>query len=309
MMPVSNAYKSTIIHFYSKTRKISLFLLALFLLLHSAYAAKVHEPPPSKQPVKQAHRLHRVKQSIVKQKKTMTVHKKKILHVVKKKTPIKNAVNNLTKKIPSDVVKVPSTQKHTLVHFVQNLVRNLKFSAYKLGGNRFDARRGVYVVDCSSYVDKILKTVHPRAFAKLVRYSGSVQPTTRDYYHFFNNLTDEPQSYWDTVDDISQLKAGDLLVFRYRDEPENVMKGHIVIVMDQPIRVKDTYRVRISDSAPVRHSHDTRMRRVSGIGIGTMLFKINPKTYQPMAYAWGLNSRWEKNVRFAMARPLELRTG
>lgn len=247
----------------------------------------------------------KTKSTIVKKTTHPTVAQKRIAPLEAKALPKKMLWSS---KIKTYMDLAPTPKRHTIVNFVHQLVENIKYSAYKLGGTRFDARRGIYVVDCSSYVDRILKTVHPRAFARLVHYSGSAKPTTRDFYQFFNNLTDEPQTYWDTVDDISKLRPGDLLVFRYRNEPENITKGHIVIVMDNPQRVNDTYRVRISDSAPVRHSNDTRMRRVSGIGIGTMLFKVHPKTYQPFAYAWGVHSKWEKNVRFAMARPLELRS-
>jgi hypothetical protein len=76
--------------------------------------------------------------------------------------------------------------------------------------------------------------------------------------------------------------------------------------MDKPVQEGNTFKIRIADSAPTGHSRDTRIPSASGIGIGTMLLKVNLKTYQPYAYAWKIGSRWQNNVNFAMARPMNL---
>ena len=47
----------------------------------------------------------------------------------------------------------------------------------------------------------------------------------------------------------------------------------------------------------------------SGIGIGTLQLKVNPKTGEPSAYAWKVGSCWKKNVKFAMARPYDSEAG
>ena len=103
---------------------------------------------------------------------------------------------------------------------------------------------------------------------------------------------------------MDQLRAGDILVLRYMNSHGYQTGGHVVIVMDKPIRDTDVFFLRVADSARSRHSQDTRQRHESGIGIGTMLLKINPKTGQPAAFAWGVGSYWNKNVTFAMARPM-----
>lgn len=194
---------------------------------------------------------------------------------------------------------------HPLVEFVHKMVNTLSYSAYKLGGTYFNSSRGIYILDCSSYVDRILKTIYPQAFSKLVHFSKSTNPTTHDYYHFFTKLKAAPQHYWDPIKSVKKLRPGDIVVFRnIRKKPST---GHIMIVMDKPIANKDMLLLRIADSAPFRHSHDTRLRNVSGIGIGTMLLQVNPETHQPSAYAWTVGSRWKRNVVFAMARPLEIR--
>lgn len=191
-----------------------------------------------------------------------------------------------------------------LVNFVQRMISNLHYSSYKLGGTHFDMRRGVYIVDCSIYVDHILKEVYPHAYSKLVHWSKSKKPTTHHYYHFFNNLSIAPQRYWNPVKHVAQLQPGDILVFRKKKYAGTDRTGHIMIVMDKPVQRNNMFMLRIADSAPYRHSHDTRQRKNSGIGIGTMVVKVNPHTYQPAAYAWTVGSHWKQNVVFAMARPL-----
>jgi hypothetical protein len=190
-----------------------------------------------------------------------------------------------------------------LVDAVHKIIATLRYTAYRLGGTHIDTFHGIYVVDCSTYVDHVLKALYPRAYTSLTSWSRSEKPTSDDYYHYFTNLTDSTQSHWNTIEDVEQLRPGDILVFRFKSKLGNERGGHVMIVMDKPLQQADAFLVRVTDSAPTGHSTDTRMPHVSGIGIGTLLLKVDPKTYQPYAYAWKVGSRWEKNVNFAMARP------
>lgn len=218
---------------------------------------------------------------------------------------IKNPETKLSK-IINHSLELPSLQRaataHHSVDFIHNTVSNLTYSSYKLGGSRFDISRGIYIVDCSSYIDRILKVTHPAAFSRLATWSGNANPTTNDYYHYFQEIADGPQKHWLPIEDIGSLRPGDVIVFRYNQNT----KGHIMILMDKPKRKANTVSIRVTDSAPIGHSQDTRKRRVSGIGIGTMMVKIHPKTSKPYAYAWQIGSPWRKNVAFAMARPVEI---
>lgn len=197
-----------------------------------------------------------------------------------------------------------SSLEQRVVQFVYKTIDTLHYSTYKMGGSRFDTNKGVYIVDCSNYVDQILQAVSPHAYLSLVNSSGSDTPTTQHYYDFFSDLSDDP--YWGRVEDVGKLRPGDIIVFRYKKHRRSVMRGHVMVVMDKPIRVANDFLVRVADSAPTGHSHDTRPAHVSGIGIGTLLLKVNPKTGHPAAYAWRTGSLWKRNVTFAMARPFEI---
>ncbi len=196
--------------------------------------------------------------------------------------------------------------KKNIVAFVQKTVETLHYSSYKLGGSKFDTERGVYVVDCSNFVDRILATVYPNAYSSLVNSTGADNPVTRNYFSFFRDLDDESDGYWNKINGVEELQAGDVLVFRYKNSRGNETGGHVMVVMDKPVHVSDFYFVRIADSAESGHSEDTRHRNESGIGIGTLLLKTNPKTGEPSAFAWGVNSSWNRKVKIAMARPKEM---
>jgi hypothetical protein len=191
------------------------------------------------------------------------------------------------------------------VNFVHRTVATLRYSDYKLGGRKFDPSRGVYIVDCSSFVDHILRRTSPHAYTSLVSATGADTPATQHYYDFFTELSNGPDNFWNKVDAVQELRAGDILVFRYKNHRGYQTGGHVMVVMDKPIRDSDVFFVRVADSAPSRHSQDTRQWNEAGIGIGTLVLKVNPRTGKPAAFAWGLGGLWNKNVNFAMARPLD----
>ncbi len=262
-------------------------------------------------------------------KTSASTHKKKTAHATQKKSPTKktrkknqtrkhnpstaanlhvllNSSRTIESNLPAYMMK-PNEQR--LVNTIYQAVSSLRYSSYQLGGTRIDSERGVYVVDCSGYVDHIINTVFPRAYSSLVNWSGTEKPTSDDYYHYFSDLGSKSANYWNAVDDVGNLRPGDVLVFRNTSQSGYERGGHVMIVMDKPRMESDAYSVRVSDAAPSGHSKDTRPLHTSGIGIGTLLLKVNPNTSQPYAYAWKQGAPWKRNVTFAMARPHDLDFG
>jgi cell wall-associated NlpC family hydrolase len=191
-----------------------------------------------------------------------------------------------------------------MVNLVHSTIATLSYTAYKLGGTHFDRSNGVYVLDCSDYVDHLLQTANPLAYHSLVNSTGTDKPTSAHYYDFFTGLTYKRRHYWNKVEDVKELQPGDILVFRNKRVSHTGASGHVMVVMDKPTRVQNAFIVRVTDSASSGHSQDTRSPHTSGIGIGTMQLKVNPENGHPSAYAWKLGSAWEKRVNFAMARPV-----
>lgn len=197
--------------------------------------------------------------------------------------------------------RLANSIEESLVSFVNKTVETLKYTTYKFGGSRADPLKGIYVLDCSGYVDYSLQEVNPEAYWSLVDASGADKPNSMHYYDFFKNLANNHE-YWNKIEDVEELDAGDILVFRYKNRVGRA-NGHVMIVMDKPIQDDNVFLVRVADSASSRHSEDTRARHRSGIGIGTLLLQVDKKTKQPHAYAWKVDSRWNRNVNIAMGRP------
>lgn len=208
-------------------------------------------------------------------------------------------INNAEK----DERTITQAMKDRLVNFVSHTINNLKYTNYKFGGNHFDASKGVYVLDCSAYVDNVLESIHPDAYFDIVDKLGTDRLTSHDYYTFFRSLSEDGSGSWNAVKKVEELEAGDILVFRYKNKKGRITGGHVMVVMDTPVGDFDTYSVRVADSAPTKHSQDTRYKQ-SGVGIGTLSLKVNPTTGKPYAFAWREGAKWMKNVNFAMARPI-----
>lgn len=210
------------------------------------------------------------------------------------------AVTPFMQAAPSTLPTYGTGQK--LASFVVKTVSSLRYSVYKLGGNRFDLAGGVYIIDCSSYVDHMLNVVSPKAYSSLVDSTGTNHPTSRHYYQFFNSLSAAPKNYWNKIRAVSQLQPGDILVFCYKHMSGHAAPGHVMIVVDKPVKEGEKYIVSVADSACAAHSNDTRSK--SGVGIGKMALKVDPSTDKPVAYAWKEGSNWKDNVNFAMGRPV-----
>lgn len=295
-------------------KKIAIILLAIWIIQpgHLIAATKKTTTHKVSSAVKSSKKIIKPAQKkskkIVAQKKLKLKPKPRPIHrpIRTAQQIVKPASTVVSKNIHSSSIPaylLTSVEKN-LVGFVRNSIESIRYTAYKLGGSKIDPSHGIYIVDCSRYVDHILKYMYPRAYSSLTTWSGTEKPTTDDYYQYFRNLSEDSR-YWNTITDVEDLRPGDILVFRTKNRYGIETSGHIMIVMDKPERNGNIFLVRIADSAPSGHSEDTRRAHASGIGIGNMLLKVNPQTSLPYAYAWKVGSRWETNVSFAMARPVD----
>ncbi len=203
-----------------------------------------------------------------------------------------------------------NTSSVKLTNLAYKTVETLRFSSYKLGGTTFDPTQGIYKIDCSTYINDLLSETNPHAYSTLTNWTQTYKPTTADYYNFIKKLpTDATADYWHKINNVGQLQPGGILVFRNisYNKKHAIGGGHVMIVMSKPIphpSATDIYQVKVADSASSGHSYDTRSPHQSGIGIGTLLLKVDPNTGRPSAYAWRLDDHWRSNALFAMAQPV-----
>lgn len=296
-----------------KIRKILIFLILLSSsIVLSAAPIHKHKKIPHHPHSKLHHKKHYVYKHL---------NNRKPVHPLVLKNNLPNRVvptshsvtqNNIALERPTPPVVHYSllhrswlNAKQNLVGLVHKTVSTLHFSRYKLGGTYFNQLKGVYLVDCSDYVDHLLHNANPRAYFSLLNVSRTEKPTSLDYYDLFSALPDETWRDWQRVNNINELEAGDILVFRFKNLEGRRAAGHVMIVMNPPIIQRpNIFAVRVSDSAPSGHSSDTRPPHKSGIGIGTLFIKVDPDTERPYAYAWKYGAPWRTDSNFAMGRPM-----
>ncbi len=194
-----------------------------------------------------------------------------------------------------------------LVKLVNRTIRDNHYSTYRLGGTYFNLTRGVFIIDCSGYLDKLLQAAEPQAFQQVVKASGTARPNSLSYFNFIKKLPlYTPKQNWYRITKVSELTPGSVLIFRYKNLYGRRAGGHVMIIVSKPKVYKNNsheYIVRVADSTPFPHSRDTRNGRRCGIGEGTMLLHVNNAGY-PNGYAWSVGAHFEHEMKYAMAQPL-----
>jgi hypothetical protein len=163
---------------------------------------------------------------------------------------------------------------------------------------------GVYKTDCSGFANTMVEDATPEAFDQLTDRRDTSRPLAEDYYYLFRSIPYGTTRYdWTRVKKVSELRPGDVLVWKYKYSSSTT--GHVMIVASKPVRDSrwsNVYKVRIADSANSGHGNDNRGKSGSGVGAGEILLRYSTEYGTPYAYAWNLNGIWHTDVSFAMAR-------
>lgn len=194
---------------------------------------------------------------------------------------------------------------NNLVKEVKTVQAKLKYSHYKLGGDVFNLKKGVFLIDCSSYVTNLLQRSVPNAYQQITAYTHTNRPTAMAYYNYFQHLTkDDNSDNWQNVAKVKELKPGDIIAFRYRHKGHRAT-GHVMVVMKspKPTKNKKGYVVRIADSTPYHHSSDTRKHH-GGVGVGNLVLYANDEG-KPISYSWAKGLSPSNKMLINMGRPIE----
>lgn len=189
---------------------------------------------------------------------------------------------------------------HPLIQESENIFGRMTYSAYQHTPVMNDTT-GVYLCDCSDYLNTLLKRSRPDAYRELPNYQKS--PTTKDYYTLFSTLKTRPSagSAWYRIQDVRKLCPGDVVVWRN----ETAGTGHVGLVLSQaainPSRTSEVL-VRIADSTLSPHADDTRAAGDTGIGSGVIGLKIDSKGQAVGMYWRGGVSTMVQPVRVAVGR-------
>lgn len=219
-----------------------------------------------------------------------------------------NYITSPSVKLSSDAVttEIKGTNAGTkLVNYLKNSVAHMRQTRYVFGGSKFDVKTGVYKIDCSGLVNRLVQITCPRAYEVITGARHTGRPTTLDYFDFLGTIPrGSVRANWQNVDSVNHLKPGDILVYRFSGKPKSA-PGHMMIVVEAPKPVMNkagVYCVRVADSANSGHTNDTRKHHSSGVGIGSLMLKTYADNGRPYCMSWKEGSSWGPRVNFAMGR-------
>jgi hypothetical protein len=137
--------------------------------------------------------------------------------------------------------------------------------------------KGIYDMDCSGFVDYLLKRVAPQQYANLPIETGHTQPRAAMYFDLFHGLPGNPMTGWKSIDRLADAERGDIIAWSLEASTQKPGDtGHVVIVASFPILAnKREYQVAVYDSSGIHHEDDSRPKATNGIGKGVITFKVD----------------------------------
>jgi hypothetical protein len=150
---------------------------------------------------------------------------------------------------------------------------------------RVDARRGIYLWDCSGMAAWVLHRAAPRAIAAL----DKQRPVARDFYRAIARAPlGHARGGWQRLAGIADARPGDVIAWLRPQGWSSPNTGHVAFVVERPLEIPNhpgTWAVRIADATSFGHQHDTRAEGQGGYGEGTLLVLTNA-TGEAIAYGW-----------------------
>lgn len=209
-----------------------------------------------------------------------------------------NVMNDLRDEVASD-------GSYDVLVRVDEVLNALTYTVYRDSGEYWSDSKGRYEVNCSRYITRVLDDAVPEALDEIREYFNTSVPRAEDYYSYFKSISKGgTRGRWRRPSEFSDLRPGDLLVWKYKEENDRGTTGHMNFIVSVPQRdtrfSSPVYRVRVSDSARSGHTNDNRGSSGSGVGAGDILVKVD-SSGQPIAYAWSINGNFKTDY-IAMGR-------
>jgi hypothetical protein len=148
-----------------------------------------------------------------------------------------------------------------------------------------DKTAGVFDLDCSGFLDHLLKQVAPQQYAQLPIEQGHTRPRAEVYYQFLVELAQTPKPGWAAVSRLGELRRGDLIAWKKETAAQETGDtGHVMVVGAAPVLLGNgSYRLTVYDSTKSPHDNDTRAPGTDGIGRGDLFFYVNAQD-APIAF-------------------------
>lgn len=172
-----------------------------------------------------------------------------------------------------------------------------------------NARRGIFLFDCSAMAGWVLGKATPRARRTLTG-RQTRRPLARDFYRSIaRRKPGQRRGPWYRVSRMQDARPGDVIAWVRPKWFKSRNTGHVAFILSRPRPNPGPvrgYLVRIADSTRLAHEDDSRRGGKSGYGTGTMLFATDAQG-RPTGYGWyGSVSKpdWIIPTRIAVGRAL-----
>ena len=187
----------------------------------------------------------------------------------------------------------------------QRILKGIKSTEYK-HDTKIDEAKGSYYCDCSGFVGYVLNRTVGKNDHKGPLHNGDSRPVAMEYEKFFATAPREGRGKQPLAAGRAAGRTrgrGDVIAWAHaKPMPGNT--GHVVIVGEKPVVESDgLVRVVVIDSTTKPQVDDTRAAGTSGIGRGTMWFKVD-KEGRPQGYVRGSRKAEAKDEPISIGRAL-----
>jgi hypothetical protein len=178
----------------------------------------------------------------------------------------------------------------------RRVLAHVKTSSYS-HTTHIDESQGLYEVDCSGFVDLVLKAVASKSLSQLDSRRSHKRPLADDYEQTFENAASNPGPAWQNVGRVGDARPGDIIAWKNpaHKTGEHTNTGHVMVIDSRPIEDSSgsryaqnsgtTYRLAVIDSTSSPHGFDTRPEGQSGVGRGTIWLVVD-SAGKPIGYRW-----------------------
>ncbi|HEX4362697.1 MAG TPA: hypothetical protein VH141_34525 [Pseudonocardia sp.] len=163
-----------------------------------------------------------------------------------------------------------------------------------------DAVRGEFYYDCSGFLDYALGRAAPAALRALPVTASAGRPLAQDFEHTLRAGRAGP---WRSVATPADLRPGDVVAWLATPDSRTRDTGHVVIVLDTPVRNPnraDEWLVKVADSTVSPHADDSRGTEADGLGTGTIGLAVDGADHAVGFYWRGGVSKVAKTTEVAL---------
>ncbi|MEH2032303.1 MAG: hypothetical protein V7K67_22085 [Nostoc sp.] len=203
-----------------------------------------------------------------------------------------DAISSSVEKRPNHSEKIDVNPLAIAAKHILNTMRETHYTHKTF----VDKINGVYDMDCSGFVGYVLNQIAPEYLALIPKEPKQPRPRAFKYYEYFHQLQQHSTSVreWKAINQLMDAMPGDIIAWAMEPITEHADTGHVMFVAAKPVMNSDgTVSVKVYDSTAIRHNDDTRSPNSTGIGCGTIVFRVDANG-APVAFQFNTRAKFHE---------------